>query len=68
VPNEAEPENSALEEPAMARVEGPDPSKTSLLMRQVFKKARKILGRDLTPQKTTACDGLYRKRLRFKER
>jgi len=52
----------------MARVEGPDPSKTSLLMRQVFKKARKILGRDLTPQKTTACDDCIEKRLRFKER
>ena len=38
----------------MARIEGVDPSRTSLLMRQVFKKVRKILGRDLTPQKITA--------------
>lgn len=38
----------------MARVEGVDPKQTSFLMRQVFKKVRKILGRDLTPQKITA--------------
>jgi hypothetical protein len=38
----------------MARVEGVDPKKTSFLMRQVFKKVRKILGRDLTPQKIIA--------------
>ncbi len=38
----------------MARVEGLDPSKTSFLMRQVFKKVRKLLGRDLTPQKIVA--------------
>jgi hypothetical protein len=38
----------------MARVEGVDPSKTPFLMRQVFKKIRKMLGRDLTPQKITA--------------
>lgn len=38
----------------MARVEGIDPSKTSFLMRQVFKKVRKLLGRDLTPQKIQA--------------
>lgn len=38
----------------MARVEGIDPKKTSVLMRQVFKKVRKALGRDLTPQKITA--------------
>lgn len=38
----------------MARVEGVDPSKTPFLMRQVFKKVRKALGRDLTPQKITA--------------
>lgn len=38
----------------MARVEGVDPTKTSFLMRQVFKKVRKALGRDLTPQKITA--------------
>lgn len=38
----------------MARVEGVDPKQTSFLMRQVFKKVRKMLGRDLTPQKITA--------------
>jgi hypothetical protein len=38
----------------MARVEGIDPQRTSFLMRQVFKKVRKILGRDLTPQKIAA--------------
>jgi alkylhydroperoxidase family enzyme len=38
----------------MARVEGIDPRQTSFLMRQVFKKVRKMLGRDLTPQKITA--------------
>lgn len=38
----------------MARVEGVDPKQTSFLMRQVFKKVRKILGRDLTPQKISA--------------
>ena len=38
----------------MARVEGVDPKQTSFLMRQVFKKVRKILGRDLTPQKIQA--------------
>jgi hypothetical protein len=38
----------------MARVEGVDPRKTSFLMRQVFKKVRKMLGRDLTPQKIAA--------------
>jgi hypothetical protein len=38
----------------MARVEGIDPQKTSFLMRQVFSKVRKILGRDLTPQKIIA--------------
>jgi hypothetical protein len=35
-------------------VEGVDPTKTPFLMRQVFKKVRKALGRDLTPQKITA--------------
>jgi len=35
----------------MARVEGVDPKQTSFLMRQVFRKVRKMLGRDLTPQK-----------------
>jgi hypothetical protein len=38
----------------MARVEGIDPQRTSFLMRQVFKKVSKILGRDLTPQKIAA--------------
>ena len=38
----------------MARVEGVDPTKTPFPMRQVFKRVRKALGRDLTPQKITA--------------
>ncbi len=38
----------------MPRVEGVDPKHTSFLMRQVFKKVRKMLGRDLTPQKIQA--------------
>jgi hypothetical protein len=38
----------------MARIEGIDPMDTSFLMRQVFKKVRKMLGRDLTPQKIQA--------------
>jgi hypothetical protein len=38
----------------MARIEGVDPKQTSFLMRQVFKKVRKMLGRDLTPQKIAA--------------
>lgn len=38
----------------MARVEGIDPKKTSFLMRQVFKKVRKLVGRDLTPMKISA--------------
>jgi hypothetical protein len=38
----------------MARIEGVDPKQTSFLMRQVFKKVRKIVGRDLTPQKIQA--------------
>jgi hypothetical protein len=38
----------------MARIEGADPKQTSFLMRQVFKKVRKMLGRDLTPQKIQA--------------
>jgi hypothetical protein len=38
----------------MARVEGVDPKQTSFFMRQVFKKVRKVLGRDLTPQKIMA--------------
>lgn len=38
----------------MARIEGVDPKQTSFLMRQVFSKVRKMLGRDLTPQKISA--------------
>jgi hypothetical protein len=38
----------------MARVEGVDPRQTSFLMRYVFRKVRKILGRDLTPQRIGA--------------
>jgi hypothetical protein len=38
----------------VARIEGVDPKQTSFLMRQVFKKVRQVLGRDLTPQKITA--------------
>jgi hypothetical protein len=38
----------------MARVEGVDPKSTSFLMRLVFGKVRKVLGRDLTPQKIIA--------------
>ena len=38
----------------MARVEGVDPQRTSFAMRYVFGKVRKMLGRDLTPQKIQA--------------
>ena len=38
----------------MARVEGVDPRQTSFLMRKVFRRVRKVLGRDLTPQKISA--------------
>jgi len=38
----------------MARVQGKDPQQTSFLMQQVFKRVRKALGRDLTPQKISA--------------
>jgi len=38
----------------MARIEGIDPKKTSFLMQQVFKRVRKLLGKDLTPQKIQA--------------
>jgi hypothetical protein len=41
-------------EETMARIEGVDPRRTSFLMRQVFKRVRKRLGRDLTPQKIQA--------------
>jgi alkylhydroperoxidase family enzyme len=36
------------------RIEGVDPKKTSFPMRYVFRKIRKMLGRDLTPQKIQA--------------
>jgi len=38
----------------MARVKGIDPKQAPFAMRQVFKKIRKMLGRDLTPQKIAA--------------
>ena len=38
----------------MARIEGVDPKKTSFLMRQVFSRVRKVVGRDLTPQQISA--------------
>jgi hypothetical protein len=38
----------------MARIAGVDPQKTPFLMRQVFNKVRKTVGRDLTPQKIIA--------------
>ena len=38
----------------MARVEGVDPKQTSFLMRKVFRRMRKLLGRDLTPVKIQA--------------
>jgi hypothetical protein len=38
----------------MARIEGIDPQHAPFLMRQVFNKVRKLLGRDLTPQKIVA--------------
>ena len=38
----------------MARIEGVDPKRTSFLMRQVFRKVRRMLGRDLMPQKIAA--------------
>jgi len=38
----------------MTRIEGVDPKQTSFLMRQVFKRVRKMVGRDLTPMKTVA--------------
>jgi len=38
----------------MARIEGVDPKQTSFFMRQVFKKVRKMMGRDLTPMKIQA--------------
>jgi len=38
----------------LARIEGVDPKQTSFLMRSVFKRVHKVLGRDLTPQKIQA--------------
>jgi hypothetical protein len=38
----------------MARIEGIDPKRVPFLMRQVFKSVRKMVGRDLTPQKIQA--------------
>ncbi len=38
----------------MPRIEGADPKTTPLPMRHVFRKVRKMLGRDLTPQKIQA--------------
>ena len=38
----------------MARIEGLDPKKTSFLMRLIFGRVRKLLGRDLTPLKIQA--------------
>jgi hypothetical protein len=38
----------------MARIEGLAPDRTSWLMRQVFKRVRAVLGKDLTPQKIAA--------------
>ena len=38
----------------MARIEGIDPKRAPFFMRQVFKKVRKLLGRDLTPQRIIA--------------
>lgn len=34
----------------MARIAGVDPKKTSFLMRRVFRRVHKMLGKDLTPQ------------------
>ncbi len=38
----------------MTRIEGIDPQQAPFPMRQVFGKIRKMLGRDLTPQKIAA--------------
>lgn len=38
----------------MARIAGVEPARTSFFMRQVFRKVRKVVGRDLTPQKISA--------------
>lgn len=38
----------------MARIEGIDSTRTSFLMRQVFRQVHKVFGKDLTPQKIQA--------------
>ena len=38
----------------MARVQGIDPKRTSLMMRFVFKQVHSVFGKDLTPQKIVA--------------
>lgn len=38
----------------MPRITGLEPGNTSFLMRQVFRHIRKLLGKDLTPQKIAA--------------
>ena len=38
----------------MARIAGVDPKRTSFLMRRVFGRVHKLLGKDLTPQKIQA--------------
>jgi len=38
----------------MARIAGADPAKTSFMMRYVFGKVRKMVGRDLTPMRISA--------------
>ena len=38
----------------MARITGLEPNQTSFLMRQLFGRVRKLLGKDLTPQKIQA--------------
>jgi hypothetical protein len=39
---------------AMARITGLEPSETSVVMRLVFSRIRKVLGKDLTPYKIQA--------------
>ena len=38
----------------MARIDGIDPKRAPFLMPQVFERVRKMVGRDLTPQKIQA--------------
>ena len=45
----------------MARVEGIDPRQTSFPMRQVFKKVRKMLGRDRGPSAARVLDKCSRR-------